>query len=184
MIETPGGIGFRVFIPQGSALYRQSEGQEVELYTSMIVKEDSMSLYGFTEATDLSLFELMLTVSGIGAKGAMSIMSTLPPGELKIAIARGDAKSIARANGIGKKTAERLILELKDKVATGFEDLGEAGDTTETAMPIQKGSVRDNAVEALLSLGYSRSEATGMIARIQDNDLTLEEYIRLALRAL
>ena len=182
MIETPGGIGFRVFIPQGSALYRQSEGQEVELYTSMIVKEDSMSLYGFTEATDLSLFELMLTVSGIGAKGAMSIMSTLPPGELKIAIARGDAKSIARANGIGKKTAERLILELKDKMDLNdviSKRMEKGGPAESSALDAQ----RAEAIDMMTALGYTASEALRAVrgAHLTEG-MSADEILRAALR--
>ena len=183
IIETPAGIGFRVHIPSGSGLYKLSDGSEVEIYTSMIVKEDSMSLYGFTSKDELELFEMLITVSGIGAKGAMSIMSTLLPRDLKIAIASGDAKTISQAPGVGKKTAERLILELKDKVGSDFDfSSGAAGSQ---GMPqeavITRGSVRDNAVEALISLGYSRTEASTMVARVPAEGLTAEEYIRRAL---
>lgn len=179
IIETPAGIGFRVNIPGGSGLYKLSEGSQVEVFTSMVVKEDSMSLYGFTSKEELELFELLITVSGIGAKGAMSIMSTLAPRDLKIAIASGDAKSIAQANGVGKKTAERLILELKDKVGSDFDFSSGVAAAHEAV--ITRGSVRDNAVEALVSLGYSRTEASTMVGRVPDEGLTAEEYIRRAL---
>ena len=180
IIETPSGIGFRVNIPTGSGLYKLSDGSEVEVYTSMVVKEDSMSLYGFTSKDELELFELLITVSGIGAKGAMSIMSTLMPRDLKLAIASGDAKTIAQAQGVGKKTAERLILELKDKVGSEF-DFSAGGSAAPAEAVITRGSVRDNAVEALISLGYSRTEASTMVARVPDEGLTAEEYIRRAL---
>ena len=116
IVETPSGIGFEIFLPAGSPLYRYGEGEEIMVYTSMAVKEDNISLYGFHNREALELFELLITVSGIGAKGAMSILSTLQPTELKRAILFEDAKEISRANGVGKKTAERLILELKDKI--------------------------------------------------------------------
>ena len=116
IVETSSGIGFEIFLPVGSPLYRYGEGEEIMVYTSMAVKEDDISLYGFHNREALELFELLITVSGIGAKGAMSILSTLQPTELKRAILFEDAKEISRANGVGKKTAERLILELKDKI--------------------------------------------------------------------
>lgn len=108
-------------IPANSPLYKNIEGETVKVFTSMIVREDDISLYGFSDKESLELFELLITVNGIGAKAAMAIMSVLPQSELKRAIATGDAKAISAANGVGKKTAERVILELKDKVGT-FDD--------------------------------------------------------------
>ena len=112
MIETTSGIGMEIHIPANSPLYKNLEGDTVKVYTSMIVKEDDISLFGFSDRENLELFELLITVNGVGAKAGMSIMGTLPPAELKRAIATGDAKAISAANGIGKKTAERIILEL------------------------------------------------------------------------
>ena len=110
IVENASGIGFLIHVPAGSALYKEPEGAEVKVYTSMQVREDDISLYGFMSKEDLELFELLITVSGIGAKGAMSIMSALPGSQLKRAIAAGDTASITKAQGIGKKTAERLVL--------------------------------------------------------------------------
>ena len=107
-------------------------------------------------------------------------MSTLVPRDLKLAIASGDSKAIAQAPGVGKKTAERLILELKDKVGSDFDFSGGAA-TAQPEAAITRGSVRDNAVEALVSLGYSRTEASTMVGRVPEEGLTAEEYIRRAL---
>ena len=116
VIETPSGIGFEINIPAGSPLYKYGEGEEITVFTAMIVKEDDISLYGFHNRESLDLFRMLITVSGIGAKGAMSIMGSMSADELRRAIVFEDVKEISKANGVGKKTAERLILELKDKV--------------------------------------------------------------------
>ena len=109
IIETASGMGFEVNIPANSSLYKNLEGEEVKVYTSMIVREDDVSLYGFSDKENLELFELLITVNGIGAKAGMSIMSALPPSELKRAIAMGDAKAISAANGVGKNCREGHI---------------------------------------------------------------------------
>lgn len=189
IVETGSGVGLEIFVPSGSPLYRYGEGEEIMVYTSMAVKEDSISLYGFHNREALELFELLITVSGIGAKGAMSILSTLQPGELKRSILFEDAKEISRANGIGKKTAERLILELKDKIgrmdggqADGIrpEDLS-AGQDAGLGAPADE---RAEAVNALVALGYSKAEAFSAISHVTDEGLTCEEYIKKALKHL
>lgn len=178
-VETESGVGLRVFVPANSEIYKRVEGSEVKLYTSMMVREDAMSLYGFSNKDELRLFELLITVNGVGAKAGMSIMSTLSPTELKLAIAAGDAKAISAANGIGKKTAERIILELKDKVEMP------------TSLPEMEGVVaatysdeRNEAVNALIALGYSKNEAASAIGSVAENGLTCEEYIKKALKNL
>lgn len=189
IVETGSGVGLEIFVPAGSPLYRYGEGEEIMVYTSMAVKEDSISLYGFHNREALEIFELLITVSGIGAKGAMSILSTLQPGELKRAILFEDAKEISRANGIGKKTAERLILELKDKIgrmdggqASGIlpEDLS-AGQDAGSGAPTDE---RTEAVNALIALGYSKAEAFSAVSHVTDESLTCEEYIKKALKHL
>lgn len=180
IIETASGMGFEVHIPANSPLYKNLEGETVKVFTSMIVKEDDVSLYGFSDKENLELFELLITVNGVGAKAGMSIMSALPPMELKRAIASGDAKAISTANGVGKKTAERIILELKDKVGT-FET-ADATDTAALYMPA--GDERSEAVAALMALGYSKNEAAGAVAKVKDDDLTCEAYIKNALKNL
>jgi Holliday junction DNA helicase RuvA len=117
IIETPGGIGFRVFVSDSSSLLTAREGDEISVYTYMQVKEDGMSLYGFADSEALSLFEQLITVKGVGPKAGLAIMSLGTPNQIKSVISAGDAASIAMAQGVGKKTAERVILELKDKVS-------------------------------------------------------------------
>ncbi len=180
IIETPSGLGFEIHIPANSTLYKKLEGEEVKIFTSMIVKEDDVSLYGFSDKESLELFELLITVNGVGAKAGMSIMSALPPVELKSAIAMGDSKSISKANGVGKKTAERIILELKDKVGSFDANAVSFGD----AVPVISGDERSEAVAALMALGYSKNEAAGAIGKVADDSLTCEEYIKQALKNL
>lgn len=183
IIETASGIGFRVFLPAGSRLYRQPEGSEAEVMTSMVVgREGDVALYGFPDKEDLELFELLITVSGVGAKVAMSIMSSQSSSELRRAIAAGDVKAVSRAQGIGRKTAERLILELKDKVGS-FTDAGVYSTVSADIDGMDKGA-RAEAIAALISLGYSRNEAADAVVRIKDETLTTEEYIKQALKRL
>jgi Holliday junction DNA helicase RuvA len=154
----------------------------------MIVKEDDVSLYGFSERTSLSLFRKLLTVGGVGAKAAMSLLSAMPPAELIKAIVFGDAAMLTRANGIGKKSAERVILELKDKLemyaepgtVAGARLSGEAGAVGASAAE----SPRAQAAEALVGLGYSRAEAFSAIAGVADDGLSVEAYIKTALKRM
>ncbi len=179
IIETASGLGFEVNIPANSSLYKNLEGEEVKVYTSMIVREDDVSLYGFSDKENLELFELLITVNGIGAKAGMSIMSALPPSELKRAIAMGDVKAISAANGVGKKTAERVILELKDKVGSFDDDI-----LAESDVFVPASDERSEAVAALIALGYTKNEAAGAVGKVKNDDLTCEEYIKNALKNL
>lgn len=180
VIETASGIGFEVTIPANSPLYKNPEGEDVKVFTSMIVKEDDMSLYGFSDKESLDLFELLITVNGVGPKAGMSIMSIMPPSELKKAIAMGDAKTVAKANGVGKKTAERVILELRDKVGK-VEDIDGI-----TAAPdfIIASDARNEAAAALMALGYTKAEAAAAIGKVSGDSLTSEDYIKEALKNL
>lgn len=182
VVETSSGIGFEIFLPVNSPIYKYSEGDNIMVYTSMIVKEDSMTLYGFHNRESLDIFELLITVSGVGAKGAMAIVGTLSSEELKRAIAFEDAKEISRANGIGKKTAERIILELKDKVAKldGEIPTGVAvSDVTSSSA-----DSRTEAISAMVALGYTKAEAFSAVSAVNDEGLTSEEYIKKALKNL
>ena len=180
IIENNSGIGFSVHVPAGSAIYKMPEGSEVKVFTSMQVREDDISLFGFMDKEDLELFELLITVSGIGAKGAMSIMSALPGPLLKRAIASGDSASICKAQGVGKKTAERLILELKDKVGV-FAEID-----SDVVVPLEDipGDALSEAVSALVALGYSRNEAASVLSKVRGTNLSVEEYIKAALKSL
>ena len=143
----------------------------------MAVREDDMSLYGFSSGDELELFRQLISVSGVGAKAGISIMSILPVDELKRTIASGDAKTIATANGVGKKTAERVIIDLKDKMG----DFAAAENTGVTSVQAFT-SERTEAVSALMALGYSKSEAESAVGKVADDSLRAEEYIKLALK--
>lgn len=180
VVETQSGLGLEIFLPANSPIYRYGEGETIMVYTSMIVKEDDISLHGFHNRDNLEIFERLITVSGVGAKGAMSILSTLEAAELKRAIAFEDAKEISRANGIGKKTAERIILELKDKLAkTDIPAYVPPADTADVSS-----DSRSEAITALVALGYTKAEAFNAVASINDEGLSSEEYIKKALKNL
>ncbi|MDO4870435.1 MAG: Holliday junction branch migration protein RuvA [Bacillota bacterium] len=178
-----GGVGYVVNVPANSRAYLSAEGQEVMVHTSMIVREDDMSLYGFSGRSELDAFKKLIGVSGVGPKAAIAILSAFTMDQLREAIVFEDSKSLTKANGIGKKTAERIVLELKDK----FDSAGISADPAAEGAAI--GDVvtaggRGEAINALMALGYSRPEATSALAGIKDTDLTTEEYIKLALKNL
>lgn len=184
IIVDVGGIGYEIFVPANSGAYMAAEGSEIMVYTSMIVREDDVSLYGFSRKGELDAFKKLITVSGVGAKAAISILSAFTLEQLQQAIVFEDAKTLTKANGIGKKSAERIVLELKDK----FSAEGHDGSmhTSETLITSDGGAAtgRAEAVSALIELGYSRGEATSALASIKETDLSAEEYIRLALKNL
>ncbi|MBQ1329515.1 MAG: Holliday junction branch migration protein RuvA [Mogibacterium sp.] len=183
VLETPAGIGFRVFISDTSSLLTKREGEEIEVYTYMQVKEDGMALYGFADTEGLALFEQLITVKGVGPKAGLAIMSTGTPNQIKSVIAAGDAASIAMAPGIGKKTAERVILELKDKVsALPFEGADISEGFAPAAAP--GSGERGEAVVALTTLGYSKREAEAAVASVKDEGLSAEEYVKKSLKFL
>lgn len=185
VVESTSGIGFEINVPAGSPLYRYGEGEEILVYTAMMVKEDDISLFGFHNRESLELFRLLITVNGIGAKAAMAIMGSMSSDELRQAIMFEDVKAVSKANGVGKKTAERLILELKDKVGglgagTDGTELVAAADSVNEAAE----NGRTQAIEALIALGYSKAEAFGAVARVSEDGLSCEEYIKKALKTL
>ena len=181
VVETQSGMGMEIFVPANSPVYRYGIGDSIMVFTSMIVKEDDISLYGFHNKESLELFEKLITVSGVGAKGAMAIVGTLSAEELKRAIAFEDAKEISRANGIGKKTAERIILELKDKIGRFEGELPAAALGEDVSISADS---RSEAVTALVALGYTKAEAFNAVASVNDEGLTSEEYIKKALKNL
>lgn len=184
IVVEAGGLGYEVSVPANSSVYLAKEGEEITVFTAMIVREDDISLYGFGEKAALDTFNKLITVSGVGAKAAIAILSAMPLNEVQQAIVLEDAKSLTRANGIGKKTAERIVLELKDKfgqleaaaIPEGFEDAG----TGEAGLA----DSRTEAINALVALGYSKGEAVNAIAAVKEKDLTVEEYIKQALKRL
>lgn len=173
------GIGYRVFVPTNSSLYMQPIGEPVTVYTHMAVREDDMSLFGFTSEKELDLFEQLITVNSVGAKAAMAILSAMPVGEVKKAIAFEDVDMITRANGIGKKTAQKIVLELKDKMGTLAAE--EQGVAPSDVLPAA-GSPKDMALDALMNLGFTRMEAAEALLGVDGEDLAVEDYIKHALK--
>ncbi len=153
------GVGYEVNIGSGTAAEMPGSGEEVKLYTYMAVREDDMSLFGFLHRDELELFKMLIKVSGIGPRGAQAILSVMNVSDLRFEILTGDAKAISRDPGIGGKTAQKLIVELKDKIGetSSFEHETMAGNSAGTLAPVQ--DERTEAAEALIALGYSQTEA-------------------------
>ena len=151
------GVGFEINVGAPSFASRLSIGDEVTVYTHMAVREDDISLFGFATGDELHIFKLLISVSGIGPKSAVQIISSMGADDLRFAILTGDAKTISKAPGIGQKMAQKVILELKDKIGdASFTDEGES-ISAEKGVPASNDE-RSEAAEALIALGYSRSE--------------------------
>ena len=175
-----GGVGFRVNTTASVASRIGNTGETVTLYTHLNVKEDELSLFGFASREELSSFEMLLGVSGVGPKVALAILNTLSPSDFSLAVAKGDFKAIAKSKGVGPKLAQRIILELKDKVAKDIQTAG--ADSGEDFEPIPQGFVAGDAISALMVLGYSSKEASDSVRKVFKDGMTLEETVRLALR--
>jgi len=181
-----GGVGYKMTISENTynALPRLNAEGYAKLYTYMAVREDDVELFGFINEAELSSFKLLLTVSGVGPKAAISILSLLTPEKFALAVCTEDRKTISKAQGIGPKTAARVILELKDKLLK-TTDLGEVASASfdSPAVPTNSGKLAE-AQDALLVLGYSRSEALNVLKNIDTQSLELEEIIKRALKLL
>lgn len=186
VIENSSGMGFEVHVPAGSRLYLADQEEEVTCYTEMTVREGDMSLYGFDDRTGLELFKTLVTVNGVGAKAALAILSAMSAAELKHSILCGDAVMLTRANGVGKKTAQRIVLELKDKLGHLERDEAGNGGTSEPADEKHDGtaSARAEAVDALVALGYSAAEAHAALSGVTGGAYDTEGYIREALKRI
>jgi len=184
------GVGYKLTISKSTyyGIYpKASESGDVKLYTYMSVREDGTELFGFVSEEELSAFKMLITVSGVGPKAAISILSTLTPEKLALAVCTEDRKAISQANGIGAKTAARIILELKDKLkADGLSDIVDAGSpVAATIGEMQSGSGKlADAQDALAVLGYSKAEALRALQSIDTTNLELDDIIRLALKKL
>ena len=176
------GIGYNIRISAGTASLLPPTGEEAKLYTYTSVREDAIALYGFLTKDDLDIFKLLIGVSGIGPKGGQSILSVMSPDELRFAVLSGDAKMIAKAPGIGAKTAQRIILDMKDKVS--LEDtLRTDAEEIKTDSSISD-SVRE-AVEALSALGYGITEATRAVKAVKDAEqMAVEDILKASLKHL
>ena len=182
-----GGVGYKLtvsYITSDALLTKL--GKEVKLFTHLAVREDGIELFGFFDETELSSFQMLITVSGVGPKAAMSILSLLTPEKFALAVCTEDTKAISKASGVGPKTAARIVLELKDKLIK--EHGGEIsaapdlGTSAKTGTPT-RGKLSE-ALDALMVLGYQRAEATNVLKSMPTDQMTLEEIIRQALKKL
>ncbi len=175
-----GGVGFKCFVSMTTLKELPPLGKEANLYTYLAVREDAMDLFGFATQQELDAFKLLITVSGVGPKAAMAVLSVLPPDRLSIAVSSGDVKSIQSAQGVGKKTAERIVLELKDKM------LGIAPSNAAAVQNIQAVASNSDAqevVEVLVSLGFNQSDAATVVGAM-DKGLSVDDMIRKGLKQL
>ncbi len=179
-----GGVGYAILMPARHLAQLPPIGSDVLIHTYMQVKEDDQQLFGFLDKEDLVIFKKVIGVSGIGPKGALSLLSQMTASELHFAVVSGDAKTISQTPGIGKKTAEKIVLELRDKfdsdellAAAGFDRLQQGIPAEDTEM--------SEAVEALVALGYSKTDAMHAVRAIDGaGEMGAEELIRMALTNL
>lgn len=176
------GIGYNIRISAGTASLLPPVGEEAKLYTYTSVREDAIALYGFLTKDDLDMFKLLIGVNGIGPKGGQSILSVMSPDDLRFAILSGDAKMIAKAPGIGSKTAQRIILDMKDKVS--LEDTLHT-DSGEIRIDSSVSDSAREAVEALTALGYGVTEATRAVREVKDAEqMSVEDILKASLKHL
>lgn len=176
------GIGYGIFISGRVANLLPPMGSEVKIHTYLNVREDAMQLFGFLTRDDLEIFRLLIGVNGIGPKGALGILSALSADELRFAVIAGDVKAITKAPGIGKKTAERLLIELKDKLsAEEFleRSVSGGGEWTENETDVQK-----EAVQALVALGYSSTESMQAVKKTGLQNASVEEILKQVLKKM
>ena len=179
-----GGVGYKLTVSSNTfSALAGKEGSPAKLFTYFSVREDAMELFGFADEEEKTAFELLISVSGVGPKAAMAILSVMTPSRLSGAVMSGDAKSIAKANGVGAKTAARVVLELKDKIGKAIGSAHTDGDKLATDIPDAGNSAVADAQAALMVLGYSRAEANYALAQL-DSGLDAETLIREALKQL
>lgn len=186
-----GGVGYKMTITQTTyeampPHLSVSEPSVVRLYSYMAVREDGIELFGFISREELEAFKMLITVSGVGPKAAIAVLSIFSPEKLAMAICNEDTKAISKANGVGAKTAARIVLELKDKMLKDFSGSGtaESLSPTSSALSSKVGGKISEAQDALLVLGYTRSEILSALRDIDVSSCELEDIIRLALKKM
>lgn len=181
-----GGVGYEIYMPAGSASQLSRTGEEIKIHTYMQVSENGIGLYGFLTKDELHIFKLLITVNGIGPKGAVGILSAMSANDLRLAVLSDDDKAIAKAPGVGPKTAKKVILELKDKLH--LEDALEefqGGTQMPAVSENETNRERMEAVQALTALGYSNSDALKAVRMADNGDaVTTEELLKRALKQL
>lgn len=185
VIVDVGGVGYGVFMPEASMGMLPQMGEEIKLHTYLNVREDAMQLFGFLTRDDLEIFRLLIGVSGIGPKGGLGILSALGPDDLRFAVASNDVKAIQAAPGIGKKTAEKLILELKDKLKLedALENTVNAVQNTADTSAGMANEMTGEAVQALVALGYGNTEALKAVRQVEiTEEMSVEDVLRQSLK--
>lgn len=180
-----GNIGYEVYLSATAIMGLPSKGSTVKLYTYLLVREDAISLFGFPTKDDLEMFKLLITVNGIGPKGALGILSSISADEIRFAVLAEDVKTIAKAPGIGNKTAGKMVLELKDKfkLETAFEQrIMNQAEKQDTSGIFGK---REEAIQALTVLGYSGADALKIVNQIEiTEDMTSETILKMCLKKM
>ena len=177
------GVGWQLNCSNNTLQAAPPVGEKMRCYTYLSVREDAMELFGFATREEKEMFMQLTSVSGIGPKTALGVLGAMPLRDLNLAILLGDVNALSRAPGIGKKTAQRIALELKDKISQA--DVSAAAASSQgAAMPSLSSDAVTEAIEALIALGYSSTEARNAISQIKDQTDKPEELIRLALRAM
>lgn len=176
-----GGVGYKFLASTKTLSALPQKGKQAFVYTYMNVKEDAVDLFGFADTNELELFKLITSVNGVGPKIGIAILSDFTVDQLSLAIASGDAKTLTKASGVGLKIAQRIVLELKDKLASGLTVQSDSGSTS--AADIADGSSPKDAIAALVQFGYSHSEAAATVSKC-DLSKSTEDIIKQALRLL
>lgn len=174
------GVGLKCFVTKNTLYNLPEKNSEIFLFTHLAVREDSMDLYGFSSAEELDAFKLITSVNGVGAKLGIAILSEFAPSRLMLAIAGNDPKTLTAASGVGIKLAQRIVLELKDKVSS--VEIGNKEEIS-AVRAAETGSASAEAIEALIALGYSKGEASLAVGRIE-GDYSSQQLIKLALKSL
>ena len=185
IVVEAGGLGYKIFMPESTIANTGNIGDKVQIYTFMRVREDDVSLYGFLTNEELRMFELLLSVSGIGAKGALVILSNITPSQFALAVISNDVAILKKVPGIGPKTAQRAILELKDKLKKEQEiSIAEGEETSNIEQVIKEDEKVSEAISALQVLGYSKREIVEALQAIEVTSLSVEDIIKKGLANL
>ncbi len=176
------GIGYKIFMSKISIDKLGNIGENVKIHTYLKVREDDMSLFGFITYEELSMFELLISVSGVGAKTAISMLACIEPSKFALAVITNDIKTLTKIPGVGAKSAQRIVLELKDKLKTEIA-INESNDS-EVTKEVEKDMELEDAISALQVLGYSRKEIEKVFEKIEVSEYTVEDLIKKGLQLL
>lgn len=179
-----GHIGYNIRIPGSVVPLLPPVGEQIKIYTYTSVREDALQLFGFLTKDDLEMYKLLIGVSGIGPKGGLALLSAMSADDVRLAVISQDAKAIAKAPGIGNKTAQRIILELKDRISLEDTFVARENAAVVSAQASGLGQARTEAVEALTALGYSASDALRAVKAVEQEDMDVETLLKAALKKM